>query len=234
MLGPATLTMATSMEVMNVPTNSTSKVSAGCAGTVGGDGLIASAFEAKSAGAVPSREQAWRRPCALRGRPGGAGLRPPRCAAPGTGLATPLCLARPAGASGLRPHRSRHRSSSWTHPPVVTPFASGDGLGWPAWPYLQSRWPGRVGVAVQGSRSAGSELVRCPDKVGVAGGRLAVGQQEGVLEADAGVDATPYGVFDENPGCLAVAVLEAGSHHIRPVQDGVEGGEPRRGVSREH
>jgi hypothetical protein len=67
MLGPDTLTMSTSMEVMTVPTNSTSKVSAGCAGTAGGDGLIAAAFEEKSAGAVSSREQAWRRPSGLRG-----------------------------------------------------------------------------------------------------------------------------------------------------------------------
>jgi hypothetical protein len=84
------------------------------------------------------------------------------------------------------------------------------------------------GVLLSGP--AGSELISCTYEVGVTGGGLAVRQQQGVFEADAGVDATSYCVLDEDPGCLAVAVLKSRSPYAGPVKDVVDGAHQGHGI----
>jgi hypothetical protein len=79
-------------------------------------------------------------------------------------------------------------------------------------------WPSRPWIRASGAKLAGG-----PHKVGIAAGWLPAGQQESVLKADSGVDATAYRILDQGPGRLAVAVLESRGPYLRPVQDFVDG-----------
>ena len=75
-----------------------------------------------------------------------------------------------------------------------------------------------VVAGCSGSKDAGGGY-----EVGVAVGAAAVGQVEGVFEADAGVEASADGVFDEDPGQLPVAVLQPGRFDVGAVEDLVDG-----------